>query len=522
VPGGTVSASPAITASTALGASAAEAGLPAAPVGSMVGSITAPGVGRSSEPAPPIAPAAAKPKQPETETRVSVGNRSTKAEARAARASGAPKAKATSQPTSAASGGSGSTPAEPAPARANPSATTVAGIGPAALSMMRALETAAAGVTAKIRVAAPRADASRDDGSSDADKFAALPSPLSDLGLASRKTLVGIIPPSLPASAPPLGAAPPGAPPALISTPPAASKAKESLVISGTPCKSIEVSSEADDAELPGMAGLRRPGNPTVPFPRPRAASRGTSRDVLDPGALDSDRTSAAPPSWHERTHHTLRIVLTDPDHRPHLVAGLVVCAAAAVVIFMVGRSPVAGSGALDQATRSLAAEPAAAPPIAAPPRLAEPSVPIPELKAQESLQGDAIEVLPPELGAELAKGSALPGEEVAPGLVLPPRPQTGSPASKPRLDKPKPVTTSPSPLPPTALPRTEPRPTVVERGPTTASASEARLPVPPRAAPTPATGEARPPVPPRAPPRKPGDPAATPRPTNPDFDFGI
>src|SRR6185503_16149396 len=74
--------------------------------------------------------------------------------------------------------------------------------------------------------------------------------------------------------------------------------------------------------------------------------------------------------NWQERTQNTLRIVLTDPDHRPHLVAGLVVCAAAALVIFISGRSPVAGTGVLGQATRSLSTEPKTgkSPPVVADP----------------------------------------------------------------------------------------------------------------------------------------------------------
>jgi serine/threonine protein kinase len=493
----------ATAAAAAAGTATGEAGASAA----SLGSTTAVGVGKSPEATPLVVAVPTTPGQPETETRVSAGNRSVPADA-PGRAKAAPIAETQAQPTAAAPAASTSTPLDPVP-RTNVTSTTVAGIGPAALSMMRALEQAAAGATAKIHVAAPQPDRSRPPAASDADKFATLSSPLLDLSLASRKTLVGIVAPSTPMPSPAPSAV---ALSAIAPVKAPAAKTAASLVIAGTPCRSIDVSAEYEEGEPPSLASLRRPGSPTVPFPRPRAASRGVPRDPTDPAA-DPGRTTAVSPSWQERTHHTLRIVLTDRDHRPHLVAGFVVCAAAALVIFLAGRSPVSGSGVLDQATRSLSTEPAGTPPAALKPSLAAPPArsPRPEepslqaLAAQpkvpDSAQGDTIEVLPPAPSADEAKVTALPGVEVAPGLIVPPHAQAESPAGRLHPDKTKPgVNPTPSPLPPTSLPRTEPHP------------AGAQHPSPPPSGAVPA----------RAAGKKPGDPATPPRPANPDFDFGI
>jgi hypothetical protein len=372
---------------------------------------------------------------------------------------------------------------------------------------MRALETAAAGATAKIHVVAPRADAGSSKQEGDADKFALLPSPLRDLGIGARKTLVGIIPPAAPVPS----ATPASLTPAATSAP-AQRKPGASLVISGTPCKSIDVSSENDSMDPPpSIAALRRLGSPTVPFPRPRAAPRGMPREE-DSAAHDPGRTTM-PQSWQERTGQTLRVVLTDPDHRPHLVAGLVVCLAAALVIFVAGRSPVAGTSVLGQTTVSLTVEPGSAPPAREPEShpQAGSSDPSPRAAKDDTPAPEPNEVLQTEPSSELATGGAAPaGEELAPGLILPPRAPlggTGATAGA-RPDKPKAVAPSASPLPPT---RTEPvRPAAAaDRG--TPLAAEGRSPAPAS------------PVPPRAPAKKPGaEPNAPARPGNGDFDFGI
>jgi eukaryotic-like serine/threonine-protein kinase len=416
----------------------------------------------------------------------------------------------------------------PEPAPRNPvTSNTVAGIGPAALSMVRALETAAAGTTAKIRVMPPgpgaasesgdtakergdtakeRGDTAKERGDtakerlSLSDTFAPLPSPLRDLGVGTRKTLVGIIPP-VPAAA---SATPPATPPA---SPPAAVTPAPSLAIAGTPCRTIEVSDDPVH-DLHVLANQRRLGSPTVPFPRPRAASRAAAPDFAD---ATPERGTALPPNWQQRTSNTLRVVLTDPDHRPHLVAGLLVCAAAALVIFAFGRSPVAGTGALVERTRALnTAEGGSARPAPPPGSTARaPERPAPRDRAAalggaaspEAAKPEAIDPKQEEARnaatPDDAKGSNLPGRELAPGLVVPPAPASGAPRAT-AAEKPRPA--SPSPLPPTRM----------EPGPAPAAGDPLRRD-PALAAP-----------PPRATPKKPGEAAPAPRPAGGDFDFGI
>jgi len=421
-----------------------------------------------------------------------------------------------------------SAPGEP-PARTpggNVTSTTVAGIGPAALTMMRALETAASGATAKIRVAAPGADGGVQQ---ESDKFTSVPSQL--LGLGSRKTLVGIVPPPRPAAS-----AAASAPASSLTAAVAGSRKTESLVIAGAPCKSIDVSSGEDDEELPpSIAALRRPGSPTVPFPRPRAASR-TMHWELDAAAGDAPGRDTIPQSWQERTGHTLRIVLTDPDHRPHLIAGLVVCAAAALVIFAAGRSPVAGTGVLGQATRSL--DPAPSPPTAA-----ASSVPVDPLQRPAST--DSVPSTPAGAGAAAPQPGALPetpqaprlqGEELAPGLVIPPHtapaeaeahahagpkpsPGPNSSTSNSGTSNSVPPNSAPHAVLPSSAP---PRPATPSSAlPQPGPKGEAR-PAPPGHPATTGT-DLHPPVAPRAAPKKPGTEIGVPaRPANGDFDFGI
>jgi serine/threonine-protein kinase len=407
--------------------------------------------------------------------------------------------------SSAAAAAAATAPAEPLrSAGGNVTSTTVAGIGPAALTMMRALEAAAAGATAKIRVAAPRADGAIEQ---DSDKFTAVPSPLSGLG--TRKTLVGIVPP---AAAKPAASTAPSTP----AAPVAGSRKTESMVIAGTPCKSIDDSSEEDGELPPSIAALRRPGSPTVPFPRPRAASRAMPWE-LDAAADDPTGRDTIPQSWRERTGHTLRIVLTDPDHRPHLIAGIVVCAAAALVIFAAGRSPVAGTGELGQATRSL--EPPAPASPAAPASPTAPATPSPgttePLQRAATLDSAASAAPGGNAAAPAPEAAQLPrlrGEELAPGLVIPPRTPAETEARPRTESRPKP---SPS-LPPSAAPASP------ALRPASGPVGEAR-PAPP-GQPATSGAELHPSVAPRAAPKKPGgtEPGAPARPANGDFDFGI
>jgi len=200
------------------------------------------------------------------------------------------------------------------------------------------------------------------------------------------------------------------------------------VVIEGRPCRSIELSNEDEPNETPfPMASLRRPGSPTVPFPRPRAARRSPARDYEQTADLGVGRPALAPDSWQQRTTHTLRLVLSDPDHRPHLIAGLVVCAAAAVVIFFAGRSPVAGTGPLGQATSSLSAESQApgrraplgevAPPVVSP-SSGQAAVSEIDQPTTDRAAGDPLD----EVAERVDPESPLRGEELAPGLVVPPR----------------------------------------------------------------------------------------------------
>jgi hypothetical protein len=226
------------------------------------------------------------------------------------------------------------------------------------------------------------------------------------------------------------------------------------------------------------------------------------------------------PQGWQERTGQTLRIVLTDPDHRPHLVAGLVVCAAAALVIFLVGRSPVAGTS-LGQTTGALKTETAVAPPVRAPEPLPRPTTPEPSSATADPdpPSTEVVEVLQPESRTEFVKGPGLSGEELAPGLILPPRGPTGgagAAATGVRPDKPKAAPPSPSPLPPTRTEPAHPAASPAERGPlgtvSAPTSTQARPPAAPAG-----------PVPPRAAPKKSGaEPSLPARPGNGDFDFGI
>lgn len=259
------------------------------------------------------------------------------------------------------------------------------------------------------------------------DTFVPFPSPLRDLGAeGARKTLVGITPPTLlqsiasavgvkAAAAPPAAAAPARA---AASSPPAARS-----TIEGAPCKPIETNEDFGAFDFGAFDG-RRPTNPTVPLPRPRPTPRTTASI---PAPFDETPDIGGRASWHGTTTRTLRFVFKSPDHKPQRVAALLVCAAAALVIFAVGRSPVGGTSGIGQATGAL--EPKGEPASAA----AQPEPPGDALAkasgVDSSSEGDA----PPtqvddtrESGVE-REPATLAGDELAPGLVLPPPPNAGT-----------------------------------------------------------------------------------------------
>ncbi|HTV19449.1 MAG TPA: hypothetical protein VMG12_12275, partial [Polyangiaceae bacterium] len=260
------------------------------------------------------------------------------------------------------------------------------------------------------------------------DTFAPFPSPLRDLGAeGARKTLVGITPPgllqSIAASAPPprpaaptppLGAAP-------VATPrpvPGAAGAERS--IEGAPCKPIEtktVETAEDFAAFDWGAfdGSRRPANPTVPFPRPRAIPRTATM----PNPMSDETPDIGHASWHGTTTRTLRFVLTSPDHKPQRVAAALVCAAAALVIFAVGRSPIAGTAGIGQATESLSADPVAKPASAA----AAPSLPSRGPSSTELAKTSGEDPTPGLADpTDVKRQRELDDGELAPGLVDPQR----------------------------------------------------------------------------------------------------
>ncbi|MEY4549194.1 MAG: hypothetical protein RL685_5389 [Pseudomonadota bacterium] len=440
------------------------------------------------------------------------------------------------------------TPAEPQRQGPSITSTTVAGIGPAALSLMRSRESAKAAAAASTAAGRVPKDVVPKDVAKDVakdvlkaatydagrepqpeDTFGPLPWALRDLGVGTRKTLVGIIAPSFPAQAAPVAAP---VPQAVAQAAPAATRPVQSLAIAGAPCRSIDVTD--DDEAMDSVVPLRRLGNATVPYPRPRAASR--SAPAEDEGLGDQGYIPQSPQSWRNRTSNTLHVVLTDPGYRPHLVAGLLVCSAAALVIFALGRSPVSGTGLLGQTTGSLsgresaAAEPSRSGSTSSLPAIPGPGAPDP---AGAAASGAAV-------------ASALQGEELAPGLVVPP-PTAVPPNAVPPNAVP-PTAVPPNAAPPNAAPPNAVPPNGLPSSAQPSSAkpmdpAKATPPSPLRSAPVPPPGRAEPArapagpasgalpaapplptsTPPRAtPPRKPGTDAPLPRPGNPDFDFGI
>jgi serine/threonine protein kinase len=296
-----------------------------------------------------------------------------------------------------------------------------------------------------------------------ADSFAPLPSPMRDLGAeVSRKTLVGITPP-IPLQPPPqreLGPAQAAPQRAVLGT--------SINPIEGAPCRPIETGVGRATLEDMFGDGPRRPANPTVPFPRPRVAPRMSTAHSLSPQGMDQTPDIGRSNTWHGTTSRTLRFALTGPDNRPQRVAAAVVCLAAGLVIFAIGRSPVSGTSSIGQATESLSAERSSQPAYsggdpqtgAAPapsghlPAPAEATLPS-ELAAASGSdardEGEGSDVVPPP------EPPSLPGEELAPGLVVPPLAEpgkhatgTGQDAAAPSSGAPK---ASAAPSPPGAAP---------------------------------------------------------------------
>jgi serine/threonine protein kinase len=316
-------------------------------------------------------------------------------------------------------------PPNPAPIpRVN--ASTATGIGPTDMSLLRAAagfsdpppaEPARAPASlpaeARARPESPQADASA------RDAFAPLPSPLRDLGAdISRKTLVGITPPILlrppqPAASASAAVPQPAVPhPAARNNPSAARNGVAAHTIEGAPCKPIDTGGAPSLFDTAVLGEMRRPANPTVPFPRPRVSPRHAS-------AANGDETpDIGRASWHGTTTRTLRFMMAIPDHKPQWVAAALVCAAAALVIFVLGRSPVAGTAGIGQTTEALSAEPGQQPATATAPVLADPSAPS-EL-ATVSGSGSSADVHRPSGGPSAREPAPLEDGELAPGLVVP------------------------------------------------------------------------------------------------------
>jgi hypothetical protein len=312
------------------------------------------------------------------------------------------------------------------------------------------------------------------------DTFVPFPLPLRDLGAeGARKTLVGITPPALQQSlASALGAkhAPAAAP--VVGAPPAARAARSvglgETTIEGAPCKPIETAEEQAAFDLGAFDGSRRPNNPTVPFPRPRPVPRTATMPA------PSDETpDIGGASWHGTTTRTLRFVLTSPDHKPQRVAALLVCAVAALVIFAVGRSPIAGTAGIGQTTGALSAEPNPKPPASLPsvqPPISDPKPELANASGSEDLDapgkldvasGEQREPSPPS-DAELAPGLMRPSAErtgtggsaagARPSSAEAAAPAKPRPAAAPPAAAKPPVKKAPPPAPPPSLPPTPAR----------------------------------------------------------------
>jgi eukaryotic-like serine/threonine-protein kinase len=238
----------------------------------------------------------------------------------------------------------------------------------------------------------------------DAGKFAPLPLPLRDLSAdVSRKTLVGITPP---AHRP--GGHPPQAPAQAPSAQRAGAARPTRSAIAGTPIRPIETR-DPRSTDTGDIDPFRRPAHPTVPFPRPRVAPRNPGYTPTADELPDLGRT------WQGTSTRTLRFVLTSRDHKPQRIAAALVCAAAALVIFVVGRSPISGTANIGQTTESLSAEPgqkAAGGSLMADPSRSELAVASGSEPSGTSSRPDVVAPAEPPPRA---------GVEIAPGLLSPP-----------------------------------------------------------------------------------------------------
>jgi len=436
----------------------------------------------------------------------------------AASAAGAP-----ASPPAAISAAAATPAAAPSPAGnpiawTRPNASTATGIGPAEPPPKRApapsdpaLRQPARGDAQEsveeakytTRLGAPSEAPTRDDAPA-GGKFAPLPLPLRDLSAdVSRKTLVGITPPLNNSSVhhPSPGAA---------STAPQAGapRAAARSAIAGTPIRPIETRDPRTDTG--NIDPLRRPAHPTVPFPRPRVAQRNPAYPQAPDELPDLGRT------WQGTTTRTLRFVLTGRDHKPQRIAAALVCAAAALVIFVVGRSPISGTANIGQTTGSLSAEPgqkAAGGSLLADPGRSELAVASGSEPAGAATRPD---VVPP------SEPSPRAGVELAPGLVVPPPGLSRGPSDIERALAPSGSASSLASGGATALnpaPNARASSTVGDAAAPSGAASQSVPPqpsqpplTPPRAKPAPRKAPSPPPPAVPAPQRKP----------NGELDFGI
>jgi cell division protein FtsN len=187
--------------------------------------------------------------------------------------------------------------------------------------------------------------------------------------------------------------------------------------IEGAPCKPIETADDFAAFDFAAFEGSRRPANPTVPFPRPRPVPRTATMpnpSMSNPSEETPDIGGGA--SWHGTTTRTLRFVFTSPDHKPQRVAAIMVCAVAALVIFAVGRSPIAGTAGIGQTTGALSADPNPKPASPPPQPASDPSTELAKASGSDS-STDSDE--PSDL-AQAREVTPPAGDELAPGLVVP------------------------------------------------------------------------------------------------------
>jgi hypothetical protein len=332
--------------------------------------------------------------------------------------------------------------------------------------------------------------------------FAPLPLPLRDLSAdVSRKTLVGITPPkNTPGSSHASHMAPSAAPQA------GAPRHAARSAIEGTPIRPIETRDPRNytSNDTGNVDPLRRPAHPTVPFPRPRVAPRNPAYPQAPDELPDLGRT------WQGTSTRTLRFVLTGRDNKPQRIAAALVCAAAALVIFVVGRSPISGTTNIGQATGSLSAEPgqkAAAGNLLADPGRSELAVASGSEPAGAASRPD---VVPP------AEPTPRAGVELAPGLVVPPPGLSRGPSDIERALAPNGFAGSGgAALSP--APNARASSTLGDAAAPSGAASQPSppAPTPPRAKPAPRKAPSPPPPPASA-------PASPQRKPNGELDFGI